>query len=255
MRGTLVICPDAESASREAARLFVAAVTETPRDPRATFSVALSGGTTPRRFYELLASEEWRSKIPWAQLHFFWGDERMVPHDHPESNYRVAREALLSHVPVPRANIHPIPTQTAPEQAALTYEQELRAHFGRWGIPRFDLVLLGLGADGHTASLFPGSAALAERQRLAVAHIRGVNQHSRVTLTLPVLNRAQRVCFLVTGEKKASALRAALESGGTLPAQRVNPKGGELVFLVDAAAAAKLDRLRVHAAAVSEAEP
>lgn len=252
MRGTLVICPDAESTSREAAQRFVAAVAETLRDPRAGFAVALAGGTTPRRLYELLASEDCRSKIPWARLQFFWGDERMVPHDHPESNYRVAREALLAHVPVPKQNIHPIPSETSPEQAALGYEQELRAHFGRWGVPRFDLVLLGLGADGHTASLFPGAAALTERQRLAVAHIRGVNQHARVTLTLPVLNHSRRVFFLVTGERKASALRAALESGGALPAQRVNPQKGELVFLVDAAATVKLNHIRVHAA--SEAD-
>ncbi|MGH9863360.1 MAG: 6-phosphogluconolactonase [Candidatus Acidiferrales bacterium] len=253
MRGTLVICPDLESLSREAAQRFVAAVAETLQGRGESFSVALSGGATPRRFYELLASDEFRPKIPWTHLHIFWGDERMVSPDHAESNYRVAREALLTHIPLPPQNIHPIAAHTSAEQAALAYEQELRTHFGRWGRPVFDLALLGLGADGHTASLFPGATALEEKQRWVVAHVRGVNQHARVTLTLPVFNQARRVFFLVTGKEKASALQAALAGGSHWPAQRVNPEKGELVFLVDAAAAAKLERLRVEVTAAREA--
>jgi 6-phosphogluconolactonase len=254
VRGTLIICPDAESVSREAAQRFVTAASEKLSDRRATFSVALAGGSTPRRLYELLAGSPFRAKIPWARVHFFWGDERMVPYDHAESNFRLAHEALLKHVPVPRETLHAIPTNLPADQAALAYEQALRAHFGRWGLPRFDLILLGIGTDGHTASLFPGSAALAEKDRWVVAHSRGVNQPARVTLTLPVLNNAHRVHFLVTGKPKASALRAALERGA-LPVQRVQPKQGELLFLVDAAATAKLDRVRIELPVASEAQP
>lgn len=253
MRGTLIICLDAESVSREAAQRFVSAVAEKLADPRATFSVALAGGTTPRRLYELLAGSPFRSKIPWTRVHIFWGDERLVPYDHAESNFRLAHEALLSHVPVQRENIHPISTQIPADQAAQAYEQALRAHFGRWGTPRFDLVLLGVGADGHTASLFPGSAALAEKERWVMPHSLGVNQPARVTLTLPIINNARRVHFLVTGKPKASALRAALETG-PLPVQRVQPKKGELLFLVDAAATGKLDGIRIEVPVASEAQ-
>ena len=248
MRGTLVICPDLESLSREAARRLLAAIREVQKEPRTPFRLALAGGSTPRRLYELLAGSEFRDKIPWTQVHFFWGDERMVPQDHPQSNYRMGQEALLKHVPVPRPNIHPIPTQASPEEAAQAYENELRQHFGR-GVPTFDLILLGLGGDGHTASLFPGAAALEEKQRLAVAHRPGLKGFDRVTLTLPVLNQARRVFFLVAGENKATALRAALGSGGQLPAQQVAPRNGELIWLVDAAAASRLERVRVEAEA------
>jgi 6-phosphogluconolactonase len=252
VRGTLIICPDPESVSRQAAERFVAAAAEKLADRRASFSVALAGGATPRRLYELLAGPPFRPKIPWARVHVFWGDERLVPLDHAESNFRVAHEALLRHVPLAPANIHAIPTNLPADQAALAYEQALRAHFGRWGVPRFDLVLLGVGADGHTASLFPGSAALTEKDRLVIHHTGGVNQVARITLTLPVLNNASRVHFLVTGKAKASALRAAMERG-SLPVQRVQPKKGELLFLVDAAATVKLDRVRIEVPVPSEA--
>ncbi len=253
VRGKLVICPDLEGLSREAARRLLEALAE-QRITRTPFRIALSGGSTPRRLYELLASESIRSRIPWVRLHFFWGDERMVPHDSPQSNFRLAQDALLRHVPVPRQNIHPVPTQTSPEEAAQRYEQELRAHFGRFGTPVFDLVLLGLGADGHTASLFPGAAALAEKHRPVVAHRTGLKGSDRVTLTLPVLNSSRRVFFLVSGESKAGALRAALTAGGPLPAQQVSPDRGDLVWFVDAQAASRLDRLRVETVAVREAQ-
>jgi 6-phosphogluconolactonase len=254
VRGTLVICPDLESLSREAARRLLAAVREIRKEPRTPFRLALAGGSTPRRLYELLAGSEFREKIPWSQLHFFWGDERMVPHDHPQSNYRMAQEALLKHVPVPRANLHPIPTQASPEEAALAYENDLRQHFGR-GLPVLDLILLGLGGDGHTASLFPGAGALEEKQRLAVAHRPGLKGFDRVTLTLPLLNNARRVFFLVAGESKATALQAALAGDGQLPAQQVAPRKGELIWLVDAAAASRLERVRVVPSQAEEAEP
>lgn len=251
MRGTLIVCADLESLSREAAEQFVLAV-EAGGGRR--FYVALAGGSTPRRLYELLASPQFQHRIPWDRLHVFWGDERMVPHDHPQSNYRVAYEALLKHVPIPPKNIHPVRIDLSPEQAALLYGQELRSHCGRrWRLPLFDLILLGLGADGHTASLFPRALALEEKKRLVVTHRPGGAEPARVTLTLPVINQARRVFFLVAGKEKATALREAVEGTGSLPAQKVASRRGQLLWLADATAASRLKRLRVDApvAAVS----
>lgn len=246
MRGTLVVCPDLESLSREAANRFAAAVTNRSH-PQAPFRVALAGGSTPRQLYALLASEEFRNRIPWRQLHFFWGDERLVPKDHPQSNYRMAVETLLKHVPVPGENIHPAPTQASLDGSALAYEQTIRAHFNqRRGVPSFDLILLGLGADGHTASLFPFAPALEEKQRLVVTHNPPTVPLARVTFTFPLLNKAQRVFFLVAGEEKAAALHQVVEGGERLPAQRVAPRKGELVWLVDRAAASQLQQVRVE---------
>lgn len=246
MRGTLIICADYESLSREAARRF-AAVVEARAQEREPVRVVLAGGSTPRRLYELLAGPDFRSLLPWAQLHFFWSDERLVPHDSPESNCRMAWETLLKHAPVPGENVHPVPAQSSAEAAAQAYEQELRAQFRqRRGVPVFDLVVLGLGADGHTASLFPRAPALAERQRLVVAHHQP-GEPARVTLTLSVINQARHVFFLVSGEQKAAALRLALETTGPLPAQQVAPHKGELAWLVDSAAAGQLRRVRVQA--------
>ncbi len=242
MRGTLIICADYESLSREAARRFASAAEASGRRP---FRVALAGGGTPRRLYELLATPEFERRIPWERVHVFWGDERMVPHDHPQSNYKLARESLLKHVRIPPKNIHPVPVTLPPEQAATEYEQELRRQFGRrWGFPEFDLILLGLGDDCHTASLFSGAPALHEKQRSVATH-RPPHLPARITLTLPVLNAARRVHFLVSGDSKATALRMALEGSGHLPAQLVHPKG-ELLWLADSAAAGKLKGLRVE---------
>lgn len=245
MRGTLVICTDFESLSREAAHRFLAAVEERPAK-EAGVRVALAGGSTPRHLYELLAGSEFGTRIPWERIHFFWGDERLVPHDHPESNYRMAQEALLKHVPVPPENVHPVPVQASPENTAQSYEEELRRQFGqRRGFPAFDLVLLGLGADGHTASLFPRAPALEIKDRWVMFHIPGSGR-ARVTLTLPVLNQARRVFFLVSGEDKAEALRLAVEGTGSLPAQRVAPRKGELLWLVDTPAARRLERVKIE---------
>lgn len=254
MRGTLIICTDLDSLSQEAAGRFVGVVEERVHQ-QSPVRVALAGGSTPRRLYELLAGPEFRARIPWSQIHFFWGDERLVPYDHRDSNYRMAREALLKHVPVSRKNLHPVPVQFSPEEAALAYEQELREHFRqRWGVPAFDLVLLGLGADGHTASLFPRAPTLEEKNRLAATHTPAGGGHVRVTLTLPVLNQARRVFFLVSGEDKAAALRLALEATGSLPAQQVAPRKGELLWLVDTAAASQLQQVRVEPAVAGDVE-
>jgi 6-phosphogluconolactonase len=185
--------------------------------------------------------------VPWPSVHFFWGDERHVPPDHPDSNFGAARAALLEHVPVPPRNIHRMPAELADAEAvARSYEDELRGCFAppRGAPPRFDLMLLGLGADGHTASLFPRSSALAERRRWVVAPwIEKLAAH-RITLTLPVLNSAARALFLVSGKDKAPALRRVLAGPRRpreLPAQAVAPRDGELTWIVDQEAAEGLE--------------
>ena len=212
---------------------------------RGRFTWALSGGSTPRDLYRRLASDPFRSRMPWEAIHFFWGDERHVPPDHPESNFRMAREAMLDAVPIPLGNIHRIHSEEPDaERAAAEYEDEIRSFFkvteGEW--PRFDLILLGLGKDGHTASLFPGGTAVHERERLVVAVLAsGV----RITLTPPVLNHAWRVVFLVSGEDKAQALQAVVTEGDgardpeRYPAQIVE---GNRLWMVDRPAARLLAR-------------
>lgn len=208
---------------------------------RGTFAVALSGGSTPKALYTLLAVEPYATQVAWEAVHLFWGDERMVPPDHPQSNYRLACETLINHVPLPDANIHRMPGEARPAAAALAYEQLLRAFFGEQ--PRFDLVLLGMGEDGHTASLFPGTAALAEEARWVVANHVPQLDTWRLTLTLPAINAAAHVTFLVTGASKAAPLAVVL-NGGTegkrLPAGCVAPSDGHLFWLLDEAAASAL---------------
>lgn len=249
MRGTFIVCAQPRELWREAARRIAAALAA-DGEKQHRVAVALSGGSTPRPVYELLAGDEFRPRIPWNKIHFFWGDERLVPLDHPESNYRLAREALLARVLVPRENIHPISVYMAPRQASENYEQELRHFFRtRKGVPSFDLILLGVGADGHTAALFPGAPPEAKPLpggKPLTGALRGPGGISRVTLTLPVLNAARRVFFLVTGEEKAAALARAVAADPGLPAGRVAPAQGELVWLVDAAAASRLQGLRVE---------
>lgn len=211
---------------------------------QASFTLVLSGGSTPKSLYSLLADDaSWRARVPWEKTHVFWGDERHVPPDHPDSNYRMAHEAMLSKVPVPAANIHRIKSEyTSAEQAAQDYEHTLRAFFyltaGQY--PCFDLVFLGLGPDAHTASLFPGAQALHEQQRLVVATWVGKFYTERITMTAPVLSNAKRIVFLVSGEEKALPLKAVLEGRAEpsqLPAQLIQPRHGRLLWLVDQAAA------------------
>ncbi len=218
------VYPDIEALSRGAAELFA---DEARRGvaARGRFIVLLAGGETPRRCYELLAEAPVRDRIPWGAVHVFWGDERCVPDDDPRSNAAMARRALLDHVPVPEAQIHPISCAGAPHEGAVAYEGLLRAFFGG-GPPRFDLVILGLGENGHTASLFPGTTVLEERERwVAEVYVTEEGLH-RVTLTTPVINQAALVAFLATGEGKAEVLREVLE-GNTdpclLPARLIRP--------------------------------
>jgi 6-phosphogluconolactonase len=211
------------------------------------FRLVLSGGSTPKRLYELLAGDPFRSRIHWNRVHFFWGDERCVGPDHPDSNYRMTREALLSKLGIHEANVHRLKGEASdPEAAARDYEEEIRKQFGVGPgspPPSFDLVLLGMGADGHTASLFPGTQALKEVSRWVVENpVPKLGPH-RLTLTPVILNRAACVIFLVTGADKAKTLAEVLEGPlepGRLPAQLIHPMGGKLFWLVDRAAAACL---------------
>jgi len=215
---------------------------------RGRFTIALSGGTTPRGLYERLAGDgPWRSGFPWAGTHVFWGDERHVPRDHPDSNARMAIEALLSKVPIPPEAIHPIAGEEPNAgRAAELYETTLRTRFGvTQGVPRFDLVLLGMGSDGHTASLFPGTEALQEERRLVVANWVGKLFTERITMTPSVLNEAELVIFLIAGADKALPLKGVLEGPyepQQLPAQMVRPHHGRLVYLLDRAAAGLLKK-------------
>jgi len=243
----IIVAPDLRDLSREAAARFQRLAADRIA-AAGRFSVALSGGSTPRALYRLLGEPPFHEAIDWPRVHLFWGDERFVPTDHPESNYRLAQEAFISTVPIPAGNVHPMPTEGSdPNAAAARYEETLRRFFAppEGEPPRFDLVLLGLGADGHTASLFPGSPALDEDGRLVVAAYVPKLDAWRLTLTPPVLRSARHVIFLVSGTDKASVLREVLE--GTydphrLPAQLVRPQGGELTWLVDEAAASLLPR-------------
>jgi 6-phosphogluconolactonase len=223
----------AQAAAQEFHRLAEDAVQK-----RGRFSVALAGGNTPRSVYSLLATEH--RNLPWDRVHIFFGDERAVPPEHPDSNFRMASESLLAHVPIPDANVHRIRAELEPEAAARDYESQLREFFhpGADSCPRFDLVLLGLGEDGHTASLFPGTAALHESVHTVVANwVEHLNTF-RITLTYPVLNHAADVIFLVAGEGKAQVLADVLKQGdGKYPAQLVLPDDGRLLWLADQEAA------------------
>jgi len=218
------------------------------------FAFVLAGGSTPQAVYRLLGQEH--AALDWGRVHFFWGDERCVPPDHPDSNYLMAREAMLAYLPVPQENIHRIESELTPGQAARAYEEQIREFYrkvlsnrglraGSSAIPSFDLILLGMGEDGHTASLFPGTPALAESQRwvTAVEH----NQPppplvDRVTLTLPLINAARQVVFIVAGENKAARLEQVLagRSDPPLPVQLVQPASGNLTWMVDQAAGVRL---------------
>jgi 6-phosphogluconolactonase len=204
------------------------------------FAIALSGGSTPKRLYEILAEPAFNRAFPWDRTHLFWGDERFVPADSAESNQRMTRQALLDHAPIPAGNVHPMPTAGTPEAAALAYQAELQAYYGSDTFdptrPLFDVVLLGLGENGHTASLFPGTASLDETRAWVTAVTEGVPQ-PRLTLTYPAIASSLVVAFLVAGASKAGVLRRVLEGDRSQPASRVTT-AGELIWFVDEAARA-----------------
>jgi len=230
------------NALADAAAEFFIAQAQAAIQARGQFAAALSGGSTPRAVYQRLAE----APLAWKNIHLFWGDERCVPPDHPDSNYRMTAESLLTRVHIPPENVHRIQGELSPELAAARYEQELRAFFGN--APRFDLILLGLGDDGHTASLFPESPALHERTRWAAAAAHETPPPPlvpRVTLTLPVINAARQIVFLVSGAGKAERLAEVLHvpaESHSLPASMIRPGSGEILWLVDKSAAAHLSQ-------------
>jgi 6-phosphogluconolactonase len=229
-----------QAAAEEVLRAAAEAIAQ-----RGRFSIALSGGSTPRNLYTLIAANA-SGSLPWDRMFFFWGDERHVPLNDPDSNYRMAKETLLSKVPIPPANIFPVPTENPDASAAAqAYEDTLRKFFALspGEFPRFDLILLGMGPDGHTASLFPETAALQEKSRLVVANWVEKMKTSRITFTLPVLNAARCVAFLVSGADKAAVLHEVLEGdapGEKYPSKLVRPTDGKLIWFVDRAAASEL---------------
>jgi 6-phosphogluconolactonase len=236
--------PDAHAAARAGAEAFAAEARQAV-EARGRFSVALSGGTAPREMYSLLAAD---ARIPWEGVHLFWGDERCVPPLHPRSNYAMAYDAFIRHVPIPEANVHRMRGELPAEEGAAQYREELAAFFGP-GVPRFDVIHLGLGPDAHTCSLFPFDPLLRERTLTAAPALMRELGEPRVTFTVPVVNAAARVEMFVVGAGKADVVRKVLEGPRDpfrLPAQLVAPADGESVWIVDQAAAASL-RLCVSA--------
>lgn len=234
--GTLVVTDDPTALAREAADRLLGWATETSGPVR----IALSGGSTPRGTYQELASTRMINRFPWPKVHWYWGDERFVPPDDPESNFRMAREAMLDAAPIPPANIHPIPTiGLSADDAALRYEAELKQAYGSTMIqpnrPLFDVCLLGLGDDGHTASLIPGEPVLDEQVRW-VAVVGHGRPEVRITLTYPAINASRHIAFLVSGEGKRAILKQVLAGDTTKPAARLSP-AGDLFFIADRAAA------------------
>ena len=242
----IVVVPDPPALAGEGAKRFAEAA-EAGAARAGRFTTALAGGSTPKRLYEALAAEPYRSRVPWERSHLFWGDERAVPPDHADSNYGMVRAALLAHVPIPPGNLHRMQGEKPDlDQAARDYEAEIAGVLGAAPAgrpPAFDLVLLGIGTDGHTASLFPGSPATRETRRWVVRNPVPALRADRLTLTLPILNRSRTILFLVSGAEKASTLREVLEGPPDLerlPAQRIQPDAGRVVWLIDRAAAARL---------------
>jgi 6-phosphogluconolactonase len=227
------IVPDNATLARVAAQEFHRLAEDDIKE-RGRFAVALSGGNTPRAVYSLLASEH--KELPWDRIHVFFGDERHVPPDHPDSNFHMASESLLSKVPIQEKNVHRIRAELEPEAAAKDYDDQLAEffHLADHDWPRFDLIFLGLGDDGHTASLFPGSSALSDVSSRATANWVEKFQTFRITLTYPVLNHAANVIFLVSGESKAQILNAVLRpEAEKYPAQGIQPENGRLLWLAD----------------------
>jgi 6-phosphogluconolactonase len=235
----VIICADIAALSRRAAEQFVT-LARRALAARGRFAVALSGGSTPKALYSLLASDEFTAQLDWSRIHLFFGDERCVPPDHADSNFHMVQQALLGRIVIGAENVHRLQGEIDALAAAAAYESELRKYFAATGTtpPRFDLILLGLGEDGHTASLFPGSSALQQTlQWVAATYVDKFSAH-RLTLTLPVINNAEQVSFLIAGQSKAAIVHAILTgSRSEYPAARVRPNSGRLSwFLTEDAA-------------------
>jgi len=244
MNPELRIYHDYEKLSRHAANLFIEQSSRSIIE-RDRFLVALNGGNTPTRLFELLATD-YRDQVEWSKVYVFWGDERCVPPDDPGSSYRQARDVLLSRVPILDVNIHRVKTELGPAEASRDYSLTLSGFSSPpLDVPRFDLVYLGMGEDGHTASLFPGSSVYVTESVIPVTAQYQVRPAERVTMTQLVFNQARMIGFMATGEKKAVTLAEVLSDSYNpekFPVQRINPKDGELIWLVDDAAASKLPK-------------
>lgn len=238
------ILSDLDAISNEAVKIFVNLSKECIAS-KGRFVVALSGGSTPKRLYELLASDRYRGNVEWNRVHFFWADERCAPKESEESNFKLALDNLLSKIAIPAENIHRIKGEDGPEKGAGGYEEHIKRFFGISALPVFDLIILGIGEDGHTASLFPGSKPLDEKVRFAVP-VYG-EKMNRITLTLPVLNNARRILFLVSGQSKADVLKDILENTEKrkkYPAGLINPAHGDITWLVTRDAAGRLKTIK-----------
>jgi 6-phosphogluconolactonase len=237
------IFANVQELARGAAEYFVARSGEAVAQ-KGFFTVALSGGSTPKLLYQLLANldEPFATQVPWDRTHFFWSDERHVPPDHPDSNYGMTHEAMLSRVPVPEGNVHRVHGENPDAAAAADEYEQTILQLTKQTLPLLDLILLGLGADGHTASIFPGSEVLHETSRLVAAPwVEKLNRH-RITMTLPLLNNGASLLFLVSGAEKAEIVKEVIEGPKQYPAQAVQPTHGQLLWMLDKDAAAKLIR-------------
>lgn len=230
------VLSDPEVLSLKAAELFIDLSVRCIATKK-KIMVAVSGGSTPKRLYALLGSDPYNAQVDWRYVHFFWVDERFVLPSHKDSNYRLLNDNLLNRISIPQKNIHPVRTDLPdPQLSARIYEEEIKSSFGlsELSLPRFDLILLGIGEDGHTASLFPDSEVLRETERLAAPVMDMKHLHCRITLTLPVINHAEKIIFLVSGKHKAAVVEKVLiERDRSLPASLVNPEKGGLIFLID----------------------
>ncbi len=235
---------DSNSQTRAAIDLFIS-LAQAAIEEKGVFSAALSGGSTPKNLYAGLADPEQQQRLEWAHVHLFFGDERHVPPDHPESNFKMVQETLLSKIPIPQSCIHRVRAELDPRLAAFNYEDELRHFFaGEW--PRFDLVLLGMGDDGHTASLFPGTAGLNEEQRWFIANYVPILGEWRLTLTKHAINAARMIVVLVSGQSKAEMISAVLSEKTAqekIPIKMISPVDGEMIWLLDHEAARLLPEL------------
>ncbi len=239
----VIVMQSADQATDKAAELFKQAISQAVADRRVC-NLALAGGTTPHDLYQKLAADVYDCDVPWASVNVFFGDERDVPHDHVDSNYHMAQRAMLDNTPIPPEQVNPMPADAEDLQtAAAEYEQVIRQIVPGDPIPQFDLILLGMGGDGHTASLFPRSDALSESHKLVVTHHVPVLGRNRMTFTYPLINAARHVIFLITGDDKAEAVAAVLgddkNARKEIPAAHVNPIDGTLTVVLDAAAARK----------------
>jgi 6-phosphogluconolactonase len=240
------VLPNLEALSHCAASFFVSA-SKNSIATKKRFAVAISGGSTPRRLYTLLGSETYRDRVDWSNVHVFWVDERCLPKEHEESNFKTAFDTFLSKISIPDGNIHRIKGEEFPGKAAQEYQEDLWKFFGRSGFPMFDLIILGVGGDGHTASLFLGSKSLDEKIRLAIPVYLEKPNRNRITLTLQVLNNAVQILFLVAGRSKASILSEILgdrEKKKRFPAGLINPVHGYMTWLIDQDAAERLRGLK-----------